>query len=190
MGKHLLIAALFFICGLQVSAQIEKGRLYPGVTVNGGETIQYGIQPSISIGLGKHGLLGVHSSYMRSSNDFYNDSKFYAIKNGGGLTYTYLNFFKKSQKLGWFVSTGFTYHRYKVYEVKNDLKEMNSQYGQTDIYLRPGIFFKASQKVTLFANFGGIGMQSSRGNNDFDLNFGTQVNVGVLINLSSCKRKK
>jgi len=190
MGKHLLIAALFFICGLQVSAQIEKGRLYPGVTVNGGETIQYGIQPSISIGLGKHGLLGVHSSYMRSSNDFYNDSKFYAIKNGGGLTYTYLNFFKKSQKLGWFLSTGFTYHRYKVYEVKNDLKEMNSQYGQTDIYLRPGIFFKASQKVTLFANFGGIGMQSSRGNNDFDLNFGTQVNVGVLINLSSCKRKK
>ena len=190
MGKQLLTVAVLFICGLKASAQIEKGRLYPGATVNLGETIHYGIQPSISLGLGKHGLLGVHSSYMRSNNNFYYDSKFYAIKNGGGLTYTYLSFFKNSQKLGWFASTGFTYHRYKVYEVKNGLKEINNQFGRTDLYLRPGIFFKASQKVTMFANFGGIGIQSSRGSHEFDLNFATQVNVGVLINLGSCKRKK
>jgi hypothetical protein len=68
MRKHLFAAiAIFIICG-QASAQIEKGKIYPGISFYRGESIQYGYEPSLSIGLGKHGLLGVHSNYMRGKN--------------------------------------------------------------------------------------------------------------------------
>jgi hypothetical protein len=74
--------------------------------------------------------------------------------------------------------------------VKNGIKELNYKYGQTDLYLKPGIFFKSSSNVTFFANFGGIGLNSSQGNNDLDLSFLTKVNIGVLINIGSCKKRK
>lgn len=190
MRKTLLLClcSIAFFNFNQLSAQIEKGHLYPGVTFNQGQGIKYGVQPSISLGIGKHGLIGVHTSHKKSDNFFYNDSKTYGIANGGGIDYTYFSYFKKSQKLGWFVTTGFTYYRNIVYQVKNDQKETNNKYGSTNIYMRPGLFFKASQKVMLFANIGGIGIESSRGNTDLDLNFASQINIGVLINLGSSKR--
>lgn len=190
MGKYLVTAIAVCIIYGQASAQIEKGKLYPGITINQGRGLQFGIQPSMSVGLGKHGLLGVHSSHLRGDNFFYNDSKTYAIKNGGGISYSYFRYFKNSRKLGWYITGELNYHRYNVYQVKNDERLLNNRYGQTDIDIRPGLFFNASKNILLFANVGGIGLHSVRDNNSLDLSFGRQVNIGILINLDAFRKRK
>jgi len=190
MGKYLFTAAALFIIYGQVSAQIETGKIYPGIKFGQGKAVQYGFEPSLSIGLGKHGLLGFYSNYIRGSNYYYNGIMTYGIQKGVGINYTYFRFFKNSQRLGWFTTIGAEYFTSNVYMVKNGIKELNNKYGQTDLYLKPGIFFKASPKVTLFTNFGGIGLSSSRGNNDLDLSFLSEMNIGVLININSGKKKK
>ena len=190
MRKHLLAAmAVLIYCG-HASAQLEKGKIYTGINFNRGETIQFGYEPTLSVGLGQHGLLGVHSNYIRGRNFYYTDFRAYGVQKGIGLNYTYFRFFKNSQRLGWFATVGATYYRINDYQVKNDVKSLLNKYGQTDIYLKPGIFFKSSPNVTFFANFGGIGLNSSRGNNDLDLSFLTELNIGVLINIASCKKRK
>jgi hypothetical protein len=189
MRKHHLTGVILLIFS-QASAQIEKGKIYPGITLNRSEAMQYGVQPSASVGLGKHGLLVVHLSFMHGKNFYYADSRSYGSMNGAGINYSYFRFFKNSQKLGWYATAGVTYHRVNVYQVKNDVTMLNNKYGQTDLYLKPGLFFKASPQLTFFANAGGIGINSSQGNNDLDISFLGEVNVGVLINFDARKRKK
>ena len=190
MRKHQLITAVILLIFSKASAQIEKGQIYPGITFNRSETMQIGVQPSISVGLGKHGLLGAHLSYMHGKNFYYLDSRSYGIMYGGGINYSYFSFFKNSKKFGWYASAGVTYHRIKVYQIKNDIRDLNNEYGQTDLYLKPGLFFKASPQVTFFANAGGIGINSSQGNHDLDVSFLGEVNVGVLINIGRGRNKK
>ena len=190
MRKHHLITLVILLVFSQASAQIEKGQIYPGIIFNRSETMQFGVQPSLSVGLGKHGLLGVHLNFLRGKNFYYTDSRAYGIMNGVGIDYSYFRFFKNSQKLGWYVNTGITYYRVNVYQVKNNIKDLINNYGQTDLYLKPGLFFKPSSQITFFANVGGIGTNSSQGNNDLDVSFLSEVNVGVLINIGSGKRKK
>jgi len=190
MGKYLLAAiAVFIICG-QASAQIEKNNFYPGISFHRSEANLFGIRPSASIGLGKHGMIGLHSSFIKGRSNYYTDSRFYGVSKGIGIDYSYFHFFKNSQRFGWFATTGFNYQRISGYQVKNNEKLLINKYGQTDIYLKPGIFYKPTSHVMIFANFGGIGLQSSRGNNDFDLSFATEVNIGVMINLDIFRKKK
>lgn len=179
-----------FLSAAELSAQTEKNQVYTGITFNRGQYIEYGTQPSLSVGLGRHGMMGIHGSYFRGKSSPMYGTVNYAIQFGGGINYTYYKFFKKSHKLGWFINTGFTYHRFNVYQIKNDEKFLNYKYGQTDIYTKPGIFFKPPSKVILFINFGGIGLQSSRGNNDLDISLGSQANVGVLINIGTLRKKR
>ena len=194
MGKQLLIAVMLLIyCG-HASAQLEKGKIYTGISFNGGKTIQFGYESTLSVGLGQHGLLGVHSNYMRGRNFYYIDYKAHGVWSGTGLDYTYFRFFKNSKRLGWFTTAGATYSRFNVYQVRRGgIREINNKYGQTDIYLKPGIFFKSSPNVTFFANFGGIGISNSQDKIDMDLSFLREVRVGVLINIGcmgSCKKRK
>src|SRR6185503_2361074 len=190
MGKYIFTAIAALIFYGQASAQLEKGKIYTGIKFKRSESVQYGYEPSLSVGLGKHGLLSLHSNYMRGRNFYYTDFRAYGVLKGIGLDYTYFRFFKNSQRLGWFATVGATYYRINGYQVKNDVKSLLDKYGQTNIYLKPGIFFKSSPNVTFFANFGGIGLSSSRGNNDLDRSFLTEFNIGVLINIGTCKKRK
>ena len=197
MGKQLLIAVVFFICCGQASAQLEKGNLYPGVSSENrfyqyGNS--YGIKPELSYAIDKHNSVGVRLNYFRSNN--YNllvtpYTNGYFVQHGAGITYNYFRYFKNSQKFGWYVNANLDFNRIKYFNIKNSGgTELGSAHNQTEFSLRPGIFYKPSKNIIVFANFGGISLVNSNGNIDAPLNFGNQVNIGVLINPDIFRKKK
>ncbi len=197
MGKQLVTAMLVFICFTQASAQLEKGNLYPGVSSENRLHFfnkSFGVKPELSYALDEHSLIGVKGNYFRSSNyRVFNaaDDKAYYLQYGAGISYSYFRYFKRSNKWGWYANANLEFNKLKYYDMKNTGETvLNYQFRQTELSLRPGLFFKPSQRVMFFANVGGVSLQNNAGNINGDFNFASQFNIGVLINLDVFRKKK
>jgi hypothetical protein len=197
MGKHLLTLAVLFICCTHVSAQLEKGNLYPGLSSENRFRFfnkSFGVKPELSYALDEHSLIGVKLNYFRSNNYrlFYSaNDKGYNLQYGAGISYSYFRYFKRSNKFGWYANANLEFNKLKYYDIKNTGQtELTNQYFRTELSLRPGIFYKPSQRVMFFANFGGVSLNNDAGSVTGDFNFASQFNIGVLINLDIFRKKK
>jgi len=197
MGKQIVTVVLLFICCAQASAQLEKGNLYPGLSSENRLRFfnkSFGVKPELSYALDNHSLIGVKGNYFRSNNyNLFNaaNDKAYNLQYGAGISYSYLRYFKRSNKWGWYANANLEFNKLKYYDIKSTGQtELNYQFYQTELSLRPGLFFKPSERVMFFANFGGVSLQNNAGNIRGDFNFASQVNIGVLINLDVSRKKK
>jgi len=197
MGKQFLIAAIFFICCSRASAQFEKGNFYTGISSENRFHLFYksfGVKPELSYALDKHNLIGISYNHFRTNiyNQFNSTGTTgYGIQNGIGVSYNYFSYFKRSNKLGWYVNANLDYTKLTYYDIKNTGQvQLNNRYNQTELSVKPGIFFKPSKNFFVFANVGGISLVNTAGNITAPPNFGSQLNVGVLINLDIFRKKK
>lgn len=197
MGKQIVTVALFIICYTQASAQLEKGNLYPGLSSENrfhSFNKWFGVKPELSYALDNHSLIGVKLNYFKSNNyRLFNpaNDRAYNIQYGAGISYNYFRYFKRSNKWGWYANANLDFNKLKYYDIKSTGQtELNSQFRQTELSLRPGLFFKPSQRVMFFANFGGVSLQKNAGNIRGDFNFASQFNIGVLINFDISRKKK
>lgn len=197
MGKQIVTMALLIICCTQASAQLEKGNLYPGLSSENrfhSFNKWFGVKPELSYALDNHSLIGVKLNYFKSNNyRVFNpaNDRAYNIQYGAGISYNYFRYFKRSNKWGWYANANLDFNKLKYYDIKSTGQtELNSQFRQTELSLRPGLFFKPSQRVMFFANFGGVSLQKNAGNIRGDFNFASQFNIGVLINFDISRKKK
>ena len=197
MGQQIVTVALFIICYTQASAQLEKGNLYPGLSSENrfhSFNKWFGVKPELSYALDNHSLIGVKLNYFKSNNyRLFNpaNDRAYNIQYGAGISYNYFRYFKRSNKWGWYANANLDFNKLKYYDIKSTGQtELNSQFRQTELSLRPGLFFKPSQRVMFFANFGGVSLQKNAGNIRGDFNFASQFNIGVLINFDISRKKK
>ena len=197
MGKQIVTVALFIICYPQASAQLEKGNLYPGLSSDNrfhSFNKWFGVKPELSYALDNHSLIGVKLNYFKSNNyRLFNpaNDRAYNIQYGAGISYNYFRYFKRLNKWGWYANANLDFNKLKYYDIKSTGQtELNSQFRQTELSLRPGLFFKPSQRVMFFANFGGVSLQKNAGNIRGDFNFASQFNIGVLINFDISRKKK
>ena len=197
MGKQIVTLALLFICCTQASAQLEKGNLYPGVSSENrlrSFNKSFGVKPELSYALDKHSLIGVKGNYSRSTSyRVFNATgdRAYYLQYGAGISYSYFRYFKRSNKWGWYANANLEFNKLKYYDIKNTGQTvLNNQFRQTELSLRPGLFFKPSQRVMFLANFGGVSLQNYAGNITGDFNFASQFNIGVLINLDVFRKKE
>jgi hypothetical protein len=197
MGKHLFAAITALIFFVQASAQLEKGKLYTGVSSENRINFNnrsFGFKPELAYALDQHSSIGVKFNYFRSNKynvHYLDNAKGYNVHFGIGVSYNYFRYFKNSNKLGWYVNANLEFNRRRFYDIKySGQTVLNSQYKQAELSLRPGIFYSPSRNVMLFANFGGISLKRSNGDFYGDFNFASQFNIGVLINLDVFKKKK
>ena len=190
------MAAVLFICCCQANAQLEKGNVYPGLSSENRFHFfnkSFGVKPELSYALDQHSLIGVKGNYFRSNNYrlYSATERGYNLQYGAGITYSYFRYFKRSNKLGWYVNANLEFNKLKYYDIKSTGQtELTNQFRQTELSLRPGIFFKPSQRVMFFANFGGVSLDNYAGSVTGDFNFASQLNIGVLINLDILRKKK
>ena len=198
MRKQILLAAILFVCCGQASAQLDKGNFYIGISsenrfLSSLSYKSYGVKPALYYALDKHSLIGI--SYNHSRTNTYSpftstDIKGYGNQYGIGISYNYFRYFKRSNKLGWYVNANLDYNRVKYYSIKNTGQaQLNNQYNQSELSIKPGIFFKPAKNFFMFANVGGISLINTEGGIDAPVTFGRQINVGVLINLGIFRKK-
>jgi len=198
MSKQILITATLFVYCCQASAQLKKGNFYIGISsenrfLSSLSYKSYGVKPELSYALDKHSLIGI--SYNHSRTNTYSPFtsagvKGYGNQYGIGVIYNYFRYFKRSNKLGWYVNANLDYNRLKYYIIKNTgQSQLNNQYNQSELSVKPGIFFKPSKNFFMFANVGGISLINTEGGIDAPFTFGRQINVGVLINLDIFRKK-
>ena len=197
MRKQIFIATILFVCCIQSSAQLDQGRIYTGISSENRLRLfykSYGVKPELSYALDKHSLIGISYNHFRTNSyDLFNspNTKVYGIQNGVGISYNYFRYFKNSRKLGWYANANLDFNRIKYFDIKNTGEtQLRSRVNQTELSLRPGLFYKPSQNFMVFANVGGISLLRENGTISGPLNFGSQVNVGVLINLDIFRKKK
>lgn len=197
MGKHLVTVVLLFICYTRASAQLEKGNLYPGLSSENrfhSFNKSFGVKPELSYALDNHSLIGVKLNYFKSNNyRLFNaaNDKAYNVQFGAGISYNYVRYFRRSNNWGWYVNANLEFNKLKYYDIKSTGQtELNSQFHLTEFSLRPGLFFKPSQRVIFFANVGGVSLQNYAGKVTGDFNFASQFNIGVLINSDVFRKKK
>ena len=197
MGKQLFIVTVLFIYCKQSYTQLEKGNFYPGLSSENrfypyGNA--YGFKPELSFALDKHNSVGIKFNYFRSNNynvPFPSNIDGYNLQHGIGVTYNYFRYFKNSKRIGWYANANFDLNRIKYFDIKNTGEaELASRHNQTELSIRPGLFYKPSRNIIVFANVGGISLINSAGNVYVPVNFGKQVNVGALIDLDIFRKKK
>ena len=197
MGKQLVAAiALLIVCG-QAFAQLEKDKFYPGLSYQNRfkfDYTTYGTGAQLSYALDKHNLVGVNYNYYRSNKFplyFQQNSRGYFFASGTGLTYTYFRYFKNSKKLGWSITSDLNFNTIRYYTLKTSGQyQLDNRYHEAELSVKPGLFYTPSRNVIIFANFGGYSLNKGRGYLWGDFNFGSQVNVGALINLDFFQRRK
>ncbi len=193
MRKKIFFSAAALLSCYSLLAQVEKGQLYGDVSF-GKKVLKFStttIQPSFSIGLSEHSTLGVFYNYTRSKSTPTISSNGYFISQGFGVSYNYYHFFKKSQQWGWYFNGSFSANQTSVYDKAGGVLLLNNRYAERELSFTPGIFFKPSKGVMLFANIGGISLANNR--YDFIVprsSFASQLNLGIRINIGGNKGKK
>jgi hypothetical protein len=196
MRKQILLVAIIFICCIQASAQLDKGSIYTGISSENrfysyGNV--YGFKPELSYAIDKHNSIGVRLNNFRSNNDLLLAPNIdgYYVQNGVGITYNYYRYFKNSKKLGWYLNGNLDFNRINYYDLKSSgERELLSRHNHTELSIRPGLFYNPSHNIMVFANVGGISLTNTEGRIRTPLNFGNEVNIGVLINLDIFRKKK
>ena len=197
MGKYILTAIAVFIISGQASAQLQPGKLYTGISSENRFHFynkNFGFKPEFAYALNKHSSIGVKFNYFRSNKydvGFVPDARGYNKSFGLGLSYNYFRYFKNSNKLGWYANANLEFNRSRFYDIKSSGQTvLNSNYNYAEFSIRPGIFYTPSRNVMFFANFGGFSLNRSYQDFSGDFNFGSQFNLGVLINLDILRKRK
>lgn len=197
MGKYLLnLLAISIICA-KVSAQLEPGKIYTGISSENRFHFynkNFGFKPELAYALDKHSSIGVKFNYFRSNKfevGYVPDAMGYAVSYGAGISYNYFRYFKNSHKLGWYANANLEFNRYRFYGIKSSGQTvLNNQGNYAELSIRPGIFYTPSENVMLFANVGGFSLNRSYHSFSGDLNFASQFNIGVLMNFDVFRKKK
>jgi hypothetical protein len=192
MRKIQLLLVILFISSTASFAQLEKNQLYTGFSLTrgfGNGSTAYEFQPSASIALGKHSLLSLYGRYQHGKeyiNPYFPDRTGRGSEYGIGVSYTYLRNFKGSKKWGWFLDASASVNRISQYDIKSGITESIYQHTEKQLLIKPGIFFKVSPRVMLFADFGNVRLIGDQNTNSF----GNVINIGVKINLGKLREKK
>jgi len=192
MRKIILTSSVLFFSVIQLAAQFQKNEIYGGLSY-GRRLFNYNTnsyQPSFSIGLNTHSTVGVfldNTRYNVMPSQFYDG---YSHSLGVGISYNYARYFKKSSKWGWYVNSSLGFYKVKVYEKQNSITTLNTHYNQQELSVSPGIFFRASPRILLFANIGGISLTNNRYEFTSRFNMTSQLNIGVMISLGNPGKKK
>jgi hypothetical protein len=194
MRKKLLFVTLTIVISVSLVAQVEKGRIYPALTL-GKHVFDYNtntVQPSISIGLNEHSTIGVFYQYTRykfSPSDF---SKGFSEKTGGGVSYNYYHYFGKRSRFGWYINGELGVYRVSVFDQSGSTTVLNNRYTETQLKITPGIFYSLSPRVMLFTNVGGLAFNHSagRGLDITGRDMFNQVNIGIRVSFGGSKKAK
>ena len=197
MGKHLIAAIAVLIVCWQASAQLQEGNFYPGLSWQNRFKFNYttyGTGSQLSYALDKHNLIGVNYNYYRSNKFplyFQQSDRAYFFTTGAGLTYSYFSYFKNSKKLGWSITSDLNFNTTRYYTLKTSGQyQLDDRYHEVELSVKPGLFYTPSRRVIVFANFGGYSLNKGKGYLHSDFNFGSQFNVGALINLDIFRKRK
>lgn len=192
MRKFIILLLLTSCSFFYASAQFNKGEIYTGIDISR-RIARFditSIQSSVSIGLGQHSRAGIF--YNRSWYGSYNNWTDNSIKiHGAGVFYEYASYFKKSRKWGWTMNGSFAFNQVSVYEKNAGTVLLNNRYTERQLTFTPGIFFKPSPRVMLFANIGGFSLNNNR--NEFinaRSDFATKLNIGAIFTIGHPRKRK
>jgi hypothetical protein len=192
MRKTLLLSFVLFISAIQLSAQFQKNEIYGGLGY-GRWLFNYNTnsyQASLSVGLNANNTIGVfldHTRYNSMPSPVYNG---FSQSSGLGISHSYARFFKNSSKWGWYVNSSLGFHKIRIYEKQNGVNVLNVNYPQQELSVTPGIFFKPSPRILLFANIGAVSLTNNRYEFKGRFNMASQLNVGITIGLGNFGKKK
>jgi len=165
MRKQTLLLLVAGFLAIQSSAQIEKNRIYPGLTV-GRHLTNYNtntIEPSVSVGISDHSVLSGFYRYERYNNSPLSPMKGYSTRSGGGVSYSYYRYFNKSSKWGWYLNGSLGLYQVRVYEKQGGTTILNNRYTEKELTITPGVFFKPSPRTMVFGNIGGFSLVNYSG---------------------------
>lgn len=187
---YFVAAAITLSSGL--SAQVQKGGIYPGVTTGVGITRFNNsfIQPSVEVGISGHQTAGVFYYSTRYNNSLLNSDD-YSTKRGGGISFTHYRYFGRRSKWGWYVNAAAGIYDIKVIQKQAGAAILNNRYRQGELTLTPGIFFTPSPRVMFFANTGGFALVHNK--HEFanaQSSFLNYISVGVRFTLGGRKKDK
>jgi hypothetical protein len=191
MRKLILFLLLTSIFVSRSSAQVEKNSFYTELLV-GRHFLKYNtntIQPSVSIGISEHSVLGAFYRYNRYNSNPRSLYSGYSTKAGGGVSYSYYRYFNKKGKWGWYLNGSLGIFKVNVYEKQGNSTVLNYRYTERELTITPGVFFKPSPKVMLFANIGGLSLTNYQGINGH-AGFASELNIGVQISFGGGKKKQ
>lgn len=193
MRKRILLLALVLISGFHLSAQLEPGHIYGGLSA--GYNIRtykpaIGGRTSLQLALGKRSSIGFFYDYSRTKDYHYLGANQFLREQSFGITYSYHRFFGRSQSWGWFVNGTLSYDRFKNSQKYPGGTSASYGYDEIDLTIRPGIFFKPSKGVMLHASLIGASYSKNYCGPGMNLGFSPQVHVGITLDLGSLKKKK
>lgn len=192
MRKIQLLLAIMAVSSATSFAQLEKNKWYTGFSLTrgfGNGITAYGVQPSVSFSLDKHSLLSVYGKYQKGkemANPFSVDRSGRMTEIGAGIGYTYYRSFKKGGKFGWYLDAAASVNRISNYDLQSGKKIAVHRYMEKQLHITPGLFYRASPRVMLFANFGGLSVIGDQCTRDF----GNQFNIGLRISLGKIAEKR
>ncbi len=192
--RNKTIFSLFFLLSFfHLSAQVENGQLY-GDFIFGKRILKLNtgtIQPAFSIGLNEHSTFGVFYDYTRSKTTPSISSNGYFVNQGVGISYSYYHYFKKSQKWGWYFNSSFAINQTRAFDKSSGSLILKSQSAARILSVTPGVFFKPSKGVMLFANIGGVSLVNNRYHFITpSSSFASQLNLGIRINIGGLRKNK
>jgi hypothetical protein len=195
MGKKLLLLPVIILFCVQLSAQYEKNKIYSGISFERGlryYNASYGIQPAVGIAISKNSLFGIYGDHTRYKKYVFFGNETFSKSYGLGVFYNYSRYFSKKSKFGWSVQGSLGFNRNSVYSKSTGSTFLlNNKYNEIEFAFRPGIFYKPSQKIMVWANFGGFASQGRRlPTENFRLDFLDAARVGMYINLGNNKKRK
>jgi len=188
--RKIYFLVLGFICSTSLFAQLEKNQFYPGLSLTGGfrnSGIGYGLQPSASLALGKHSMLTLFGRFQQGRqvmNPYFAGGSSSTTERGFGIGYTYYRYFKKGGKFGWYADLSFLMNNLEFRDFKSGNLTSVTTRLEKQLYCTPGLFYRVSPRVMLFANFGSanlLGVYNTQ-------SFGKAFTIGVKINIGSAPK--
>jgi hypothetical protein len=193
--KICITSTVFLFLTYHLSAQLETGNIYTHLML-GKREVRYSssmVRPSVSLALSKHSSIGVFFEYTKFKDfEYYDASAGYntgrAFQYSVGVSYNYLSFFNNKSKWGWYVNGSLSYNHFEWSQKESGGTTLSDHLKFSELAVTPGIFFKPSTRISLYANVGGVAAQHYQRSLNFQSNFASQLNLGVSLRLG--KRKK
>lgn len=174
-------------------AQIVPGGIYGGLSGNY-RFARYnalGYRPEITIGISDRSTLGVfmERNHFTGALD-YNGIRHNRLDVSSGINYNYLHYFGKSRRWGWMLNNTLSYTHIRFYEKSPGTQVLTSSVNEYRLSVSPGIFYKASENLTLFARFGELSINRQSGGYPIMFRGYQEFRVGLLWNFGTIFKKK
>lgn len=191
--KKILLFSLLLSTSSILTAQIVPGGIYGGLSGNY-RYMQYnakGFRPELTMGVSEHSTMGI----------FFENNKFTGVlgDNGirnnrldvtSGVTFNYLHPFGKSKRWGWMINSSLSFTHSKFYEKSMTTQTLVNSINEYRLSFSPGIYYKASKNLTVFARFGEFGINRQTGGYPIMFRGYHEFRLGILWNFGSILKKK